>query len=72
MSLIIYREVGRLQDLSNLILAIAYLIGAITTLYQVKAKAKHDAPPDDIDMSVDDIQNEIKKLQKKLKEEKHD
>lgn len=64
--------VGRLQDLSNLILAIAYLIGAITTLYQVKAKAKHDAPPDDTDMSVDDIQNEIKKLQKKLKEDKHD
>ena len=72
MSLIIYREVGRLQDLSNLILAIAYLIGAITTLYQVKAKAKHDAPPDDTNMSVDDIQNEIKKLQKKLKEDKHD
>ena len=61
-----------MQDLTNLILAIAYLIGAITTLYQVKVKAKHDAPPDDIDMSVDDIQNEIKKLQKKLKEEKHD
>lgn len=61
-----------MQDLSNLILAIAYLIGAITTLYQVKAKAKHDAPPDDKDMSVDDIQNEIKKLQKKLKEDKHD
>ncbi|MDE7051041.1 MAG: hypothetical protein K2O75_09305 [Lactobacillus sp.] len=63
---------GRLQDLSNLILAIAYLIGAITTFYQVKAKAKHDAPPNDKDMSVDDIQNEIKKLQKKLKEDKHD
>lgn len=61
-----------MQDLSNLILAIAYLIGAITTLYQVKAKAKHGAPPDDTDMSVDDIQNEIKKLQKKLKEDKHD
>ena len=61
-----------MQDLSNLILAIAYLIGAVTTLYQVKAKAKHDAPPYDTDMSVDDIQNEIKKLQKKLKEEKHD
>ena len=63
---------GRLQDLTNLILAIAYLIGAIATLYQVKVKAKHDAPPDDKDMSVDDIQNEIKKLQKKLKEDKHD
>lgn len=59
-----------MQDLSNLILAIAYLIGAIATLYQVKAK--HDAPPDETDMSVDDIQNEIKKLQKKLKEDKHD
>lgn len=62
------QEVGRLQDLSNLILAIAYLIGAITTLYQVKAKAKHDAPPDDTDMSVDNLKKEIKSLQNKLKE----
>lgn len=57
-----------MQDLSNLILAIAYLIGAITTLYQVKAKAKHDAPPDN--MSVKDIKKEIKVLQNKLKESK--
>ncbi len=56
---------GRLQDLSNLILAVAYLIGAITTLYQVKAKAKHDAPPDD---SLDDLKKEIKTLQDELKE----
>lgn len=56
-----------MQDLSNLILAIAYLIGAITTLYQVKAKAKHDAPPDDTDMSVDNLKK-IKSLQNKLKE----
>lgn len=60
---------GRLQDLSNLILAVAYLIGAITTLYQVKAKAKHDAPPDD---SVDNLKKEIKTLQDELKEKKHD
>ena len=59
---------GRLQDLSNLILAIAYLIGAITTRYKVKAKAKHDAPPDDTDMSVDNLKKEIKSLQNKLKE----
>ena len=58
---------GRLQDLSNLILAIAYLIGAITTLYQVKAKAKHDAPPDDKDMSVDNLKKEIKTFRKNQK-----
>lgn len=56
----------RLQDLSNLILAIAYLIGAIATLYQVKAK--HDAPPDETDMSVDNLKKEIKSLQDKLKD----
>ena len=54
-----------MQDLSNLILAIAYLIGAITTFYQVKAKAKHDAPPND---SVDNLKKEIKTLQDELKE----
>ena len=59
-----------MQDLSNLLLAIAALIGAITTFYQAISKTKHNAPPND--MSVDDIQNEIKKLQKKLKEDKHD
>ena len=58
----------RLQDLSNLILAIAYLIGAITTLYQVKAKAKHDAPPDDTDMSVDELKKKIQNLQDKSKD----
>ena len=62
------QEVGRLQDLSNLILAIAYLIGAITTLYQVKAKAKHDAPPDDTDMSVDELKKKIQNLQDELKD----
>lgn len=61
-----------MQDLSNLLLAIAALIGAITTFYQAIAKIKHNAPPDKSDMSVDEIQNEIKKLQKKLKEDKHD
>ena len=54
-----------MQDLTNLILAIAYLIGAITTLYQVKVKAKHDSPPDD---SVDNLKKEIKTLQDELKE----
>ena len=60
----------RLQDLSNLILAIAYLIGAITTLYQVKAKAKHDAPPDDTDMSVNELKRKIEALQNELKDKK--
>ena len=58
----------RLQDLSNLILAIAYLLGAIATLYQVKAKAKHDAPPDNTDMSVENLKKVIKTLQDELKE----
>lgn len=57
-----------MQDLSNLILAIAYLIGAITTLYQVKVKAKHDAPPDDTNMSVDDLKRKIQTLQDELKD----
>ena len=61
---------GRLQDLTNLILAIAYLIGAITTLYQVKVKAKHDAPPNDTDMSVDELKRKIETLQNELKEKK--
>jgi hypothetical protein len=64
--------VGRLQDLSNLLLAIAALIGAITTFYQAIAKIKHNAPPSEADMSVEDVKKEIKKLQKKLKEDKHD
>ena len=58
----------RLQDLSNLILAIAYLIGAVATLYQVKAKAKHDAPPDDTNMSVDELKRKIETLQNELKD----
>lgn len=66
------QEVGRLQDLSNLLLAISAVIGSISTFYQIIAKTKHNAPPDKSDMSVDDIQNKIKKLQKKLKEDKHD
>ena len=57
-----------MQDLSNLILAIAYLIGAVATLYQVKAKAKHDAPPDDTDMSVDELKRKIEALQNELKD----
>ena len=57
-----------MQDLSNLILAIAYLIGAIATLYQVKAKAKHDAPSDDTDMSVEELKRKIKTLQDELKD----
>ena len=57
-----------MQDLSNLILAIAYLIGAITTLYQVKAKAKHDAPPYDKNMSVDELKRKIETLQNELKD----
>lgn len=63
---------GRLQDLTNLILAIAYLIGAITTLYQVKVKAKHDAPPDDTNMSVEKLKREIKTLQDELKEKQNE
>lgn len=59
-----------MQDLSNLILAIATLIGAITTFYQVVAKTKHNAPPSDTDMSVEETKREIKKLQSKLKERK--
>lgn len=66
------QEVGRLQDLSNLLLAIAALIGAITTFYQAITKIKHNAPPSETDMSVEDVKKEIKKLQKKLKEDKHD
>lgn len=61
-----------MQDLSNLILALAYLIGAITTLYQVKAKAKYDAPPDDTDMSVEELKRKIKTLQDELKDKKND
>ena len=57
-----------MQDLSNLILAIAYLIGAIATLYQVKAKTKHDAPPDDTDMSVNELKRKIETLQNELKD----
>ena len=57
-----------MQDLSNLILAIAYLIGAVTTLYQVKVKAKHDAPPDDTDMSVNELKRKIETLQNELKD----
>ena len=61
-----------MQDLSNLILAIAYLLGAVTTLYQVKVKAKHDAPPDDTDMSVDELKRKIETLQNELKANKND
>lgn len=61
-----------MQDLSNLLLAIAALIGAITTFYQAIAKIEHNAPPSEADMSVEDVKKEIKKLQKKLKEDKHD
>lgn len=61
-----------MQDLSNLLLAIAALIGAITTFYQAITKIKHNAPPSETDMSVEDVKKEIKKLQKKLKEDKHD
>lgn len=61
-----------MQDLSNLLLAIAALIGAITTFYQAIAKIKHNDPPSEADMSVEDVKKEIKKLQKKLKEDKHD
>ena len=57
-----------MQDLTNLILAIAYLIGAVATLYQVKAKAKHDAPPDDTDMSVEELKRKIQNLQDELKD----
>ncbi|KFL98069.1 hypothetical protein L2821_03600 [Lactobacillus gasseri] len=63
---------GRLQDLSNLLLAISALIGSISAFYQIIAKTKHNASPDKSDMSVEDVKKEIKKLQKKLKEDKHD
>lgn len=62
-----------LQDLSNLILALAYLIGAITTFYQVIIKSKRDTSShkeNDTDMSITDVQKKIEELQEKLKKEK--
>ena len=62
-----------LQDLSNLILALAYLIGAITTFYQVIIKSKRDTSSrkgNDTDMSITETQKKIEELQEKLKKEK--
>lgn len=62
-----------LQDLSNLILALAYLIGAITTFYQVIIKSKRDTSShkeNDTDMSITDTQKKIEELREKLKKEK--
>lgn len=73
MLLITYEGVACLQDLSNLILALAYLIGAITTFYQVIIKSKRDTSShkeNDTDMSIADTQKKIEELQEKLKKEK--
>lgn len=62
-----------MQDLSNLILALAYLIGAITTFYQVIIKSKRDTSShkeNDTDMSITDTQKKIEELREKLKKEK--
>ena len=62
-----------LQDLSNLILALAYLIGAITTFYHVIIKSKRDTSShkeNDTDMSITDTQKKIEELREKLKKEK--
>ena len=62
-----------MQDLSNLILALAYLIGAITTFYQVIIKSKRDTSShkeNDMDMSITDTQKKIEELREKLKKEK--
>ena len=62
-----------MQDLSNLILALAYLIGAITTFYQVIIKSKRDTSSrkgNDTDMSITETQKKIEELQEKLKKEK--
>ena len=62
-----------MQDLSNLILSLAYLIGAITTFYQVIIKSKRDTSShkeNDTDMSITDAQKKIEELQEKLKKEK--
>lgn len=67
------RGVACLQDLSNLILALAYLIGAITTFYQVIIKSKRDTSShkeNDTDMSITDTQKKIEELREKLKKEK--
>lgn len=73
MLLITYEGVTCLQDLSNLILALAYLIGAITTFYQVIIKSKRDTSShkeNDTDMSITDTQKKIEELREKLKKEK--
>ena len=58
-----------MQDLSNLILAIAALIGSLTTLYQVIMKNKRNIPPsDDIDIAY--TEKKIEELQKKLDQER--
>ena len=63
------QEVGRLQDLSNLILAIAALIGSLTTLYQVIMKNKRNIPPSD-DIDIAHTEKKIEELQKKLDQER--
>lgn len=58
-----------MQDLSNLILAIAALIGSLTTLYQVIMKNKRNiSPSDDIDIA--HTEKKIEELQKKLDQER--
>ena len=60
---------GRLQDLSNLILAIAALTGSLTTLYQVIMKNKRNIPPSD-DIDIAHTEKKIEELQKKLDQER--
>lgn len=58
-----------MQNLSSLILAIATLIGAITTFYQVVTKTKRSTPPHNTDVDVEKTEKEIKRLQEKLDKE---
>ena len=58
-----------MQDLSNLILAIAALIGSLTTLYQVIMKNKRNIPPSD-DIDIARTEKKIEELQKKLDQER--
>ena len=58
-----------MQDLSNLILAIAALIGSLSTLYQVIMKNKRNIPPGD-DIDIAHTEKKIEELQKKLDQER--
>ena len=56
-----------MQDLSNLILAIAALIGSLTTLYQVIMKNKRNIPPSD-DIDIAHTEKKIEELNMKCSE----